>query len=245
MDPFSGTNIGGYITPNSIDPDTQLRSYAASDYLYSVQDQRPNLVVLTESLITRVLFDTSSSTPSANGLAFRPNGKEEELQVFASNEVIIAGGVLGSPQILQQSGIGPRKVLEDQQINVLVDLPGVGAHLQDHVSVSLEFKPKGDKDEVVLTGSLSNDEKETQLNNFKNRIFSQSIYSTPNQAIAYIPLRDIMGDETDSFLDELQNNITETTNAGDDPEEVKQGYVIIILETFFALLIIIFNNIFI
>lgn len=219
-DPFSGINIGGYITPNSIDPDTQLRSYAASAYLYPVQNTRSNLVVLSDALVTRINFDTSSSRPVANGLSFTTNGGSNEYQVHASSEVVIAGGVLGSPQMLLQSGIGPRENLESQDVNVLVDLPGVGAHVQDHISTTINYETT-----APVAGSLSDEELEHQLQLFKDGHFARSVYSTPNGAIAYIPLDDLMGDETDSFLDALEANMTDSTSSGDDPEEVKSGYL--------------------
>ncbi|TIB89961.1 alcohol oxidase [Wallemia mellicola] len=218
-DPFSGQNIGGYITPNSIDPDTQLRSYAASAYLYPIETSRSNLVVLTDALVTRVNFDTSSARPKANGVSFRANGNNDEFQAHATNEVVIAGGTLGSPQILLQSGIGPRENLESQNVNVLVDLPGVGAHLQDHISATVEFSTT-----APVGGSLSDSELDEQLEIFREGHFARSLYSTPNGAIAYIPLEDIMGDETSTFLDQLEANMTDATSSGDDPDEVKAGY---------------------
>ena len=176
-------------------------------------------MVLTDALVTRINFDTSSSTPVANGLSFTTNGGSDEYQVHASSEVVIAGGVLGSPQILLQSGIGPRENLESQNVNVLVDLPGVGAHVQDHIATTINYDTT-----APVAGSLSEDQLNHQLDLFRDGHFAQSVYSTPNGAIAYVPLDDLMGDDTDSFLDALEANITSSTSSGDDPEEVKAGY---------------------
>lgn len=140
-------------------------------------------MVLTDALVTRVNFDTSSARPKANGVSFRANGNNDEFQAHATNEVVIAGGTLGSPQILLQSGIGPRENLESQNVNVLVDLPGVGAHLQDHISATVEFSTT-----APVGGSLSDSELDEQLEIFREGHFARSLYSTPNGAIAYIPL---------------------------------------------------------
>lgn len=218
-DPFSGKNIGGYITPNSIDPDTQLRSYAASAYLYPVQNTRSNLVILSDALVTRINFDTSSSKPVANGLSFTTSGSNNQFQVYASSEVVIAGGALGSPQILLQSGIGPRENLESQDVDVVVDLPGVGEHVQDHISATINYATT-----APVAGNLSDEELDHQLQLFKDGNFARSVYSTPNGAIAYVPLDDLMGDDTDSFLDALEANMTDATSSGNEPEQVKSGY---------------------
>ncbi|TIA88338.1 hypothetical protein E3P81_03527 [Wallemia ichthyophaga] len=218
-DPFSGKNIGGYITPNSIDPDTQLRSYAASAYLYPVQNTRSNLVILSDALVTRINFDTSSSKPVANGLTFTTSGSNNQFQVYASSEVVIAGGALGSPQILLQSGIGPRENLESQDVDVVVDLPGVGEHVQDHISATINYATT-----APVAGNLSDEELDHQLQLFKDGNFARSVYSTPNGAIAYVPLDDLMGDDTDSFLDALEANMTDATSSGNEPEQVKSGY---------------------
>jgi choline dehydrogenase len=67
------------------------------------------------------------------------------LTVQARQEVVLSAGAVGSPQILQLSGIGPAEVLQAQGIEVKVDLPGVGANLQDHLQIRSVFKVKGVK----------------------------------------------------------------------------------------------------
>jgi len=57
------------------------------------------------------------------------------LQVYANKEIILSAGSLQSPQILMLSGVGPRDHLEDMGIYTIVDLPGVGENLQDHVAI--------------------------------------------------------------------------------------------------------------
>jgi choline dehydrogenase len=60
--------------------------------------------------------------------------------VFASKEVILAAGALHTPQVLQLSGVGPEKVLKPLGIPIVANLPGVGTNLQDHASISVQYK---------------------------------------------------------------------------------------------------------
>jgi choline dehydrogenase len=102
------------------------------------------LTVQVNSLVTKVLF-SNDSTPTAIGVEYlrgtslygadprsSANNQGTTAQAFASREVIIAGGVFNSPQILKLSGIGPRAELEQFNIPVVVDLPGVGNNMGDN-----------------------------------------------------------------------------------------------------------------
>ena len=95
---------------------------------------RPNLTVETDAQATRVLFDGDRAT----GVEYRRHGQLHEAR--ARVEVILAAGAIGSPQILQSSGVGPRALLERVGVPVVHDLPGVGENLQDHLQVRLVFK---------------------------------------------------------------------------------------------------------
>jgi choline dehydrogenase-like flavoprotein len=66
--------------------------------------------------------------------------EKPRIQVRARKEIVIAGGALHSPQVLQRSGIGPKALLEKAKIPVLVDLPGVGSNLQDHAVSGISYK---------------------------------------------------------------------------------------------------------
>jgi choline dehydrogenase len=95
---------------------------------------RPNLTVETHALATRVLFNGTRAV----GVAYRHNGATHEVQV--NKEVILSGGAINSPQLLLLSGVGPAAQLAALEIPVVVDLPGVGENLQDHVSVFLNYE---------------------------------------------------------------------------------------------------------
>lgn len=105
------------------------------------------------ALATRVLFD---ETNRAIGVEYRkgkrlyrahsrPSDQPGELrQIYASGEVILAGGAFNSPQLLMLSGIGPRDVLERNNVPVRVELPGVGKNLQDRYEVAVVNRMKDD-----------------------------------------------------------------------------------------------------
>jgi choline dehydrogenase len=101
--------------------------------------RRPNLTVVTDALVTRILV----ANGRAVGVAYRLDGDESEEQALCSGEVILSAGAIGSPQILQLSGIGPRETLAQLGIDVVRDAPGVGANLVDHLANGLLVRTKG------------------------------------------------------------------------------------------------------
>jgi choline dehydrogenase len=96
--------------------------------------RRANLAILTEALATRVLFDGRA----AAGVEFRHEGVLRKVK--ARREVILAGGAINSPQLLQLSGVGAGALLRDHGIGVVHDLPGVGEDLQDHLQVRMVLR---------------------------------------------------------------------------------------------------------
>ncbi len=98
--------------------------------------RRPNLKVETDALTTRVLIETGR----ARGVEFSKDGHVH--QVYAEREVVLAGGIYNSPQLLMLSGIGPADELIAQGITPVVDLPGVGKNLSEHPNVMMQFKAR-------------------------------------------------------------------------------------------------------
>jgi choline dehydrogenase len=90
--------------------------------------KRPNLAVQANALVERVLFDGRR----ACGVRFRIDGQPREV---GAREVVVSAGAINSPQILMLSGIGPADHLRSHGIDVVLDLPGVGRNLHDHVYV--------------------------------------------------------------------------------------------------------------
>jgi choline dehydrogenase len=103
----------------------RFRASAARSYLRPAM-KRPNLRVITDALVHRVLFDG----PRAVGVEFSRGGKTERADV--AGEVILSAGAIGSPHILQLSGVGDPDHLDRAGIQVHHALPGVGKNFQDH-----------------------------------------------------------------------------------------------------------------
>lgn len=113
----------------------RFRGSTAQTFL-SAARRRPNLQIKTNALATCLLFDGRRCT----GLAFNQNGRS--LQLKTVREVIVSGGSINSPHLLQISGIGPAEHLRSIGINVVHDLPGVGSNLSDHYAVRVSYRIK-------------------------------------------------------------------------------------------------------
>ena len=112
-----------------------VRASTANAYLKPVRS-RANLSVLTNAQVSTLRMDGKRVT----GVAAEWRGRQ--LQLTAEREVILAAGAIGSPAILQRSGIGPGQVLQDAGVSVVHELPGVGENLQDHLEVFFQVRCK-------------------------------------------------------------------------------------------------------
>ena len=120
---------------NQITTRNGLRESASTAYLRPAL-ARPNLRLATGAHVTRVLFDGRR----ARGVAYLQGGKQQDC--VARREVILAGGAINSPQILQLSGIGPGEALQALGVPVVADSPAVGRHLQDHLCIDHVYRSR-------------------------------------------------------------------------------------------------------
>lgn len=114
------------------------RCSAAAAYLHDVMHRR-NLTVTTDAHVVRILVERGRAT----GVVYRHAGEEHTIR--AGREVILSAGALQSPHILMLSGIGPADHLRQHGVSVVLDQPGVGANLQDHLDYTMIFRSP-DKD---------------------------------------------------------------------------------------------------
>jgi len=110
-----------------------VRWNATKAYLRPAEN-RPNLTVLSNVLVEKVELNDSSQRPKATGVKIRRADKSSTI-FKADQEVLLSAGAIGSPQILQLSGIGSSELLRNRNIPIRVDLRGVGENLQDHLQV--------------------------------------------------------------------------------------------------------------
>ncbi|MBC9249207.1 choline dehydrogenase [Pseudomonas alcaligenes] len=113
------------------------RSSTARGYLDQARG-RPNLTIVTHALTDRILFDGRRAT----GVAYLHGDGDTPVIVRARREVLLSSGAIASPQILQRSGVGPAALLRELDIPLVHDLPGVGANLQDHLELYLQYACK-------------------------------------------------------------------------------------------------------
>jgi choline dehydrogenase len=135
-----GSNEGvGYFQVNQKDG---WRWNTAKAFLRPICYGRPNFEMWTRAHVKRLRIE-----PGADG-ALRCDGAEvwtgdELVHVHATRQVLLCAGAVGSPQLLQLSGIGPAEVLQRHGVPVLQNLPGVGSNLQDHLQIRAVFKVQG------------------------------------------------------------------------------------------------------
>jgi len=101
------------------------RQSASVSYLHPIL-RRPNLHLLTGAQVTQITF----SGRQASGVTYQRG--QQQCQALASREVILAAGAIGSPHLLQVSGVGDAALLRELGVAVIANSPGIGAHLQDH-----------------------------------------------------------------------------------------------------------------
>ena len=153
-----------------------------------------NLTIELDALVTRVLFDDDNR---AIGVEYRKGARlykahenpssepGETRQVFAFNEVILAGGAFNTPQLLMLSGVGPKEELEKHRIPVRIDLPGVGANLQDRYEVGVVNRVKDDWGILKGAKYKSTDTQYADWLRTKNEL-EGSVYGTNGAVLAAI-----------------------------------------------------------
>lgn len=132
-----------------------FRCSTAKGFLKPVK-KRENLTIITHAMAEKLTFDQQQSN-KVTGIRFQVKGRPQTAQLKQGGEVILSAGAIGSPQLLEVSGIGQGDRLQKLGIQVVKDLSGVGENLQDHLQLRLVYK--------VTTPTL-NDE----INNFWRRM---------------------------------------------------------------------------
>jgi len=131
-DPITGVSKGAFTNPSPTDPKTKTRSHAGSEYYAARAAARPNLRVLTEVLVNKIILKkVDDGAIVAQGVQVTTKDGIDR-DIIAADEVILAAGTFGTPQLLELSGIGDGKLLKSHGVDVLVDNPNVGENLQDH-----------------------------------------------------------------------------------------------------------------
>lgn len=146
-----GSNEGvGYFQVNQ---KNGWRWNTAKAFLRPVCYGRPNFEMWTGAQVTKLIVETQpDGTQRCTGAQVWDG--QEMVTAHATAEVLLCAGSIGSPQTLQLSGIGPADLLRERGIDVVADLPGVGANLQDHLQIRAVFKIDGAPTLNVLASSM-------------------------------------------------------------------------------------------
>ncbi|MCL9777151.1 choline dehydrogenase [Vibrio methylphosphonaticus] len=130
-DDYNGYQQEGF-GPMHMTVDKGVRASTSNAYLRRAM-KRPNVTLKTGVVTRRVLLQDKQAV----GVEIEKGHNTESL--FANREVLLCAGSVGSVQLLQLSGVGPKQVLEQAGIEVAVDLPGVGENLQDHLEIYFQY----------------------------------------------------------------------------------------------------------
>lgn len=190
-DPSSGETYGAFFASSTINPSNWTRSYSRSAYL-DPSAARSNLQVVVSATVSKIVLDQSGPLAKATAVEFMTErgGKAQRVQV--NKEVIVAGGAIGSPQILMLSGIGPKATVEAAGVSSTIDLPGVGQHLKDHLSATMDF---GTSATTAYTEYHNND---TSAAGGEAQLLSYI-----NSATAYVNLTTLMGNDASTWAEQV------------------------------------------
>ena len=148
----SGTNEGvGYFEVNQ---KKGWRWNTAKAFLRPACYDRPNFEMWTSAQATRLIVEPQSDG-SRRCTGVQVWTGKEMVTAHASCEVVLSAGAINSPQLLQLSGIGPAALLREHGVEVVHDLPGVGANLQDHLQIRSVYKVQGVKTLNTLASTLT------------------------------------------------------------------------------------------
>ncbi|KAK2868032.1 hypothetical protein FQN49_003228 [Arthroderma sp. PD_2] len=156
-DPFSGKSVGAYSNASTVNPDTKTRSHAGVEYGVPAS-KRPNVRIMTGAIAQKVILQDTAEGVVAKGAEVNVGG--ETITITANIEVILTAGAFNTPKLLELSGIGDGEILRSFGIPVVVDNPGVGENLQDHLMSGISFEVV----EGVVTGDplIRNEAEATQ-----------------------------------------------------------------------------------
>jgi choline dehydrogenase-like flavoprotein len=136
-EPLGGNNVGASVQPSDINPTNETRSSSVAAYFVPASS-RKNLKVLVSALVSKVNLEKSSKLQKATGVTFTSGGTTYTAK--ACEKVILSGGTVNTPALLELSGIGNKTVLNDVGVTPVIELANVGENLQDHVYTSAAYE---------------------------------------------------------------------------------------------------------
>ncbi|KAK7458691.1 hypothetical protein VKT23_009690 [Stygiomarasmius scandens] len=194
------------VSPDSLDAFNNTRCSAACAYYTPFADQ-PNFTVLTNATVTRIIWNGSkhNSRIIASSVEYIDAfNKTQQVNISNEGEVIISAGTIGSPKVLELSGVGNTTILRAAGVQPILDLPTVGENLADHVhswanaftNISLT------KDALLTNPEFAQQQLDLW---FKNRT---GLYSAAPRSLGIAAPSDVFGrSEFNHILDQLEKNL--------------------------------------
>ena len=213
-DAWSGDHLGFYSSLGTINrtDDPGRRSYAATGYLRP-NLYRPNLKVLTEALATKIVLDRDTAT----GVEFAHGG--QTMSVRASKEVILSGGVINNPQILELSGIDNPEVLRAAGVDCKIENKSVGANFQDHVLGRMLYNLAGG----VQSMDAFHVDKFAKAQQDIYQKTRNGVYGSPGMLMGFISYASLVDTET---LNKTIEEIRKTSLAKTDFEKAQEDLIV-------------------
>ena len=221
VDPYNGSGWGSFIATSSINPINWTRSYSRSAYIDPLPE-RSNPIIMPNVTVSRILFASHnvSGGLAATSVQFTPYKGADVQTVNVRREVILSAGSIGSPQILMLSGVGPEPILQNAGVNVVLNLPGVGQHLQDHIVTEIVWSTDqptaGSLEEANSNGSPPTDATSTEFLSFVNSATSyvNSTVLFGNSEAAVITFQTQIATQLNSSMTSLCPSVDPTVQAG-------------------------------
>ncbi|KAH6842438.1 GMC oxidoreductase-domain-containing protein [Chaetomium sp. MPI-CAGE-AT-0009] len=217
-DPNDGNARGVIFFPTVTDHTTRTRSHARLNHHTRVQP-RPNYHVLDSHTVSRVLFKNKKAV----GVEYLPTSGGASLAAQATKEVLLAAGAIHSPQVLQLSGIGPKNLLRKFKIDVVADLPGVGANFHDQPSLLIPYNVTNNVEPNL--GSLSDPAYDAKARRLYDEETTGPYVITRGLStnLAVPPLRDVTSNWKAIIAAARKNKYDKYLPADTDPT-VREGY---------------------
>ncbi|KAK7035344.1 hypothetical protein VNI00_011875 [Paramarasmius palmivorus] len=193
-EPFSGDTNGTWLTPVTNDPVNLVRSYAGNMYL-EPNLSRQNLVVLTSVHVSKLALSSDNGSATAIGVEFVRDGKS--YTVKPEKEVILSSG-----------GIGDKSVLENVGVPVVLQLPGVGKNLQEHIYVDCSYEIRQDRESEFTTFDCLRDPSQIPKQIELLKTGQNSVFGLGLTSITFVPLSSFSSDAVS-----LQDKLTESVRS--------------------------------
>ncbi|THU92828.1 alcohol oxidase [Dendrothele bispora CBS 962.96] len=226
--PYHGDVNGVYTALNTLDSTKDSRSYSLTAF-FTPNSLRPNLFVLPQAHVHRILTSSSSSSSGqeliATGVEFSHGTDKTPRVVKVVKEVVVSAGALKSPQILELSGIGRPDVLKKIDVPVKIALDGVGENMQEHqyLGVSWETKPNAPDDTYDLLRDPEHNARHLEL--YKK---GQGVYNMGIITFAYVPPSIVAGRDLARSMYESQKKKFEAEKNGYKNPGLREQYEIML-----------------